>query len=253
VQRLILACVLIVCLLIAACSKGVVREEESPATRAARANVELGVGYLKQGKRKLALEKLKKAVDLDPNLPSAQHSLALAYQQYGQPDLAEQHYKRALELAPEDGNIHNNFGTFLCSQNRVDEAEQQFGLALKDPAYETPARALENAGLCALRIPDQVKAEKYLRRALQINPKLPAALFEMAKINFDMKNYLDARAYIQRFEQVAPHTPQSLGLAVRIEQQLGDKQAEQTYMQMLKSKFPQSEEAKQLTGTGTGS
>ena len=199
------------------------------------------------------MEKLNKALKLDPNLASAHHAIALAYQQSGQMELAEKHFLRALQLDPKDGALHNNYGGFLCGEMRLDEAEAQFKQALNDPAYDTPARALENAGLCMLRKPNPEKAAQYFRKALEINPKLPSSLFELAKISLEKKNYLPARAYLQRLQEVSSATPQSLWIGIQIERELGNTQAVTTYAAELKSKFPNSNEIRMLRESNGGS
>ena len=212
----------------------------------AETNVKLGVGYLQQGRNELALAKLQRALELNSSLPSAHSTIAIAYDQVGEYDKAQKHYLKAIRLAPKDSNVHNNYGTFLCKRNELDKAEQQFLLAIENPLYETPAQAYENAGLCALRVPNTIKAEKYFRSALQIDPRLPVSLYQMGVISFDRGDNLSARAYLQRYAAVARHTPQVLWLGVRVERVLGDKNAVSSYALQLRSSFPDSREASLL-------
>ncbi|MEO5574116.1 MAG: type IV pilus biogenesis/stability protein PilW [Gammaproteobacteria bacterium] len=212
----------------------------------AETNVKLGIGYLQQGRRDLALSKLQRALEISPNLASAHNAIAIVYEQLGQLDEAEQHYLKAVSLSPKDSNSLNNYGTFLCKRNELAKAEQYFLRALENPLYATPALAYENAGLCAQRVPNTVKAEKYFRDALQINPRLSGSLYQMAVISFDRGEYLPARAYLQRYAAVAQHTSQSLWLGVRIEQMLGDKNAISSYALQLRSTYPDSDEARLL-------
>lgn len=223
---------------------------EQPSERnlrtAAEANVQLGVGYLQQGKYDLALAKLEKAIEQDPNLASAHNVIAVLYERLNQNDLAEQHYRRALSLDPGDSGTHNNYGRFLCMRNQLREAEEQFLIALKNPLYPTPEIAHTNAGICALRVPDKAKAEEHFRRAVKVNPRYREALFELAKLNFDQERYLPARAYLQRYLDLAPRSADSLWLGVRIERKLGNKDAAASYALLLKSNFPDSEETRWL-------
>lgn len=205
--------------------------------------VKLGVGYMQQGKQELALTKLQRALELDPGLAGAHNVIAVLYTQRGELDLADQHYQRALSLDPDDAETYNNYGTLLCRRNELAKAERHFLVALDDPSYDTPALAYENAGVCALGVPDPVKAEGYFRSALQLNPSLPKTLYHMALLNFDAAQYLPARAYLQRYAKVAQHTPESLWLGIRTERALGDKNAVSSYSLLLKSEFPDSEEA----------
>lgn len=243
-RRVILA--LVAGFIVNACGYTPPHSEPSAKERVARTNTELGLGYLQQGDRKLAIEKLQRAIDADANYAPAQHTLAIAYQEFGQMDLAEQHYRIALKLLPQDGGVHNNYGAFLCGQGRFAEGEEQFRVALHDPTYATPATALENAGLCALRVPDFDKAENYLRQALKVDTNLPGALLGMARLQFDRKQYLNARAYFQRYEVIAPLPAQGLFVAVQTEHQLGDHEAAKRYMTQLYTHFPDSSEAQQI-------
>lgn len=243
-RRVIFAFVVTIAL--TACGGSATRSEPSAKERVARTNTELGLGYLQQGERKLAIEKLQRAIDADADYAPAQHSLALAYQEFGQMDLAEQHYRIALKLLPQDGGVHNNFGAFLCGQGRFAEGEEQFRVALRDPTYATPATALENSGLCALRVPDLDKAENYLRQALKVDANMPGALLGMAQVQFERKQYLNVRAYLQRYEVTTPLPARGLFVAVQVEHQLGDHQAAQRYMTQLYTQFPDSSEAQQV-------
>lgn len=214
--------------------------------------VKLGIGYLQQGQRDLALGKLQRALELDPRLPSAHNAIAIVYEQLKEFRLAEKHYHSAVDLGPEDSAAHNNYGTFLCKHNDLAQAEKQFLLALHNPLYATPELAYENAGLCALRVPDPAKAEMYFRSALQLNPQLPTTLYQMALLNFNAQNYLSARAYLQRYAEIAKHTPQSLWLGVRVERALGDRNALSSYSSALRSNYPNSEEARLLSQAEEG-
>lgn len=218
-------------------------KEESPERKASRTNVELGLGYLRQGKHKLALERLQRAVVLDPGFAGANHALALAYQEFGQPHEARRYFRRALRQDSKDSNLANNYGTFLCQQGDYEEAEEYFVRAAKDPTYGTPGRAWENAGLCLVEGGKYRSAEKYLRSALKLIPDLPMALAAMARVSFEKKNYLSTRAYLQRFEAHRPLNAQMLWLAVQTERALGDGKAAQRNVMKLRSKFPDSREA----------
>lgn len=239
----------VLALTLAACVPSPPRKAAEQVESPAQAYTNLGLAYLQQGNRKLAVEKLQRALEADPNFPAAHHYIAEAYQQSGQLDKAEQHYQRAAKLDPGNPMLQNNFGAFLCVRGDYEGAEKQFLSAAKNPRYETPELAYENAGLCAQRIPDAQKAEQYLRTALEINAKLPGALYQMAALNYDKKNYLPARAYLQRHLAVASHTPQSLWLGIRIERELGDSATAADYAKQLKNNFPSAEETRLLLET----
>lgn len=215
---------------------------------AAEINAELGLAYMQQGDYEHALEKLKHALSFDPQLASANHYIAEVYQQIGETKTAEAHYRKALAVTPVDPMLLNNFGVFLCRQKRLDEAQTLFMTAAKQPFYKTPEVAYSNAALCALEQPDEARAEEYLRTALRLNPKLPAALYEMAALKFRQQEYLNARAFLQRYFNAARASPQSLWLGVRVEKQLGDEAGAAKYATQLQRDFPLAAETELLQG-----
>lgn len=234
------------------------KRSQQQKEQASQAYINLGLGYFRQNDRVPAIQNLEKAIEINPDSAVAHNYLAVIYQEYGRPKLAMEFYQRALSLDSKSGELHNNFGIFLYSQKKYSEAEKQFLLAVDDIKYSTPETALEHAALSALGQSDKKKAEMYLRQALAMNPKLPGALYEMAKLSMENKKYLGVRAYLQRFEDVAKHTPESLWLAIRAERMLKDKTAVARFSAALRLNFPNSEQALrlktlQLKNSGTGS
>ncbi|MGD8566497.1 MAG: type IV pilus biogenesis/stability protein PilW [Gammaproteobacteria bacterium] len=221
-------------------------KQQEKDQRVAETHVKLGVGYLRQNKPEYALEKLKKAIEIKPDYAPAHSAIAMTYEQLLKFDKADQHYREAIDLNPENGGMYNNYGVFLCKQGRFREAEKYFLKAIDTPRYSTPELAYENAGACVKRIPDIDKAEKYLTKALEKNPELPVSLINMADIRYKQKNFLSARGFLQRFEAVSAHTPESLWLGVKIERKMGNRKAVDRYAKLLQSKFPKSEQYKQM-------
>ncbi|MCZ6804728.1 MAG: type IV pilus biogenesis/stability protein PilW [Proteobacteria bacterium] len=212
----------------------------------AATNLNLGIAYLKEGNYNNALDKLEKARKADPNYSPTYNVLGLLYQQLGDLNKAEKFFKKALRLNSNDSSTLNNYGTFLCQQDRLEEAEKTFLRAAENPLYETPEIALTNAGLCLSNNQNKDDAEKYFRRVLQLNPRVPQALIKICERRFNTQNYLSARAYIQRYQEIARHTAKSLWFGIQIERELGDKDAVSSYVLLLKNSFPDTEEAMKL-------
>jgi len=226
-------------------------DQESNRRKAAEANTSLGLEYMNRGQYEIALGKLKKAVREDSSYAPAHTVLAVLYERIGEMKLAGQHYKKAYEADPDDGDVNNNYGVYLCQTNKQKQAMTHFLNALDDPFYSSPSVALTNAGSCAMRQGNMVTADDYLRRALKIEPDFPDALLNMAKLNFEEKNYLTARAFLQRYEAATRHTAESLLLGYRIEMAAGDSKTADKYKRMLESNFPESSqtaEVRRLSG-----
>ena len=224
---------------------------ESNPQNAADLNAQLGLAYMEQGNNEEALKKLQHALDLNPDSASANHYIAELYRKLGKNREAEEHYRKALSVTPSDPMLLNNYGVFLCGQQRLNEALKKFMAAVKQPFYKTPEVAYNNAGLCALQIPDEAKAEEYFRSALRVNPRMPDALFGLADLSFKQQKYLHARAFVQRYTDVATPSPQILWLAVRVERKLGNEAAAGRYARELKERYPTAEQTLLLQGQKT--
>jgi len=233
-------------MILASCTKPVVRDSEYTPAQLADVNMKLGVAYMEEGRYDVALNKLQKALDADANFAAAHSMLGVLYYRMGKMSQAEEHYRRSVDLDPQNSLALDNYGQFLCLKGRTAEGIKMFLQALEDPTYPSSERAYSNAGSCSLLAKDPKQAETYFRKALMINPGVPVALIQMADLSFKKQEYLAARGYLQRYQEVAPHDAQSLWLGVRIERELGNQDAEASYALSLRSKFPDAQETRLL-------
>jgi type IV pilus assembly protein PilF len=211
--------------------------------RIAAANVELGLAYMQENENDVALQKFEKALKADPDYVPAHIATGLLYQRLGKLDQAEKYYKQALRLEPDNPQALNSYGQYLCQTGKIVESEKYLLKAAENPLYGSPEVAYTNAGICALREGDSVKAEEYFRKALQFNPNVTLALFQMTRISYEKQRYLSARGYLQRYFEVSDHSPEVLWLGIRIERELGDKDAVASYSLALRANYPDSDEA----------
>lgn len=239
-----IALLLTMILLLAACGSAPKLDPGVGVDSPAEINAKLGLNYMQHGNYDVAEAKLKRALKENPKLGAAHHYLAELYRRTERFDEAKEHFRLALKYTPDDVNLKNNFGVFLCDQGEYREAIDLFVTVAASRDYNRPDDAYANAGLCALRIPDEKLAEDYLRRALAINKKLPNALFHMARLSYEHKEYMTARAFIERYAGVAQPTPQSLLLGARIELALGDRQTAEDYSAQLSARFPDTDETR---------
>ena len=215
---------------------------DSPAT----VYIDLSAAYLRENQLTDSYKNAKKAVIVDPRSSNAHLMLAIVQQRLGEVDAAASSYRKAVSLDPRNPDALNAFGSFLCERKDFDDADKHFRRALANPLYRTPWIAWHNAGQCQEMAGDAKRAEADYRGALQVNPRFAPSLLSMAKISFNDDNFLSTRAYLQRYGEVAAHTAESLWLGYRTERQLGDKDQTASYGLKLKSKFPDSQEAKYL-------
>lgn len=142
-------------------------EELSRKVKTAKINAQLGIAYLEKGDVQRAKQKLLLSLEQAPNSPEPWYTMGYFLETTGNKQEAETYYLKAIALSPSQSEAKNNYGTFLCRTGRYQAAIQQFLQAAHARNYINPAAAYENAGLCALKIPDNKQARNYFQSALK--------------------------------------------------------------------------------------
>lgn len=215
-----------------------------PADSRKRATIhtELAAMYFQRGQDVVAVQELKEAIAIAPDYAPAYSMLGLVYMDLNDNTLARTSFERALKLVPDDSDVNNNFGWFLCQTGSPRESIPYFLNAVKNPLYSTPQKAYLNAGICTLKFDDNVKAEEYVMRAVQLDANMPQALYNLALLRYRRARYDDALAYITRYNKVTEPSAESLWLALRIQRKLGDRGAEASMAAQLRRGFSGSRE-----------
>jgi type IV pilus assembly protein PilF len=170
-------------LIVACASSGSQSEDEQTQVKTAKVNAQLGMAYLERRDIQRAKQKLLLALKQGPNVAEVVYSMAYFQEATGNTEKAQAFYLQAIKVDPTRGEAQNNYGTFLCRAGKYSESIQHFNLAAQDPNYLNPSSAYENAGLCAMKIPDKKQASQYFQRALNENPNLPVASRKLAELN----------------------------------------------------------------------
>ena len=237
-------------MVLAACVTSGGAQFPSDMLRASNDNVALGIKYMQTGDRDTAMQKIQKAIQLDPDNANAYAAEALLYNTIGDADRADEAYHKAMRKAPDDPQIQNNYAVFLCQHGKLKDSVTYFLKAAANPIYTTPDAAYTNAGVCAGRIPDPASAEQYFRKALDINSGFPEALYQMGLLSYNRQQYLQTRAFVERYNQVAQPRPDVLLLGVQTERALGNQQGAADYAKQLIKLFPASPQVQQLGQAG---
>jgi len=217
---------------------------ETEAATRARVHTELAAGYFELRNMSVALEEVKEALRSDPNYGPAYNVAGLIYSELKEDRYANENFQRALRINPLDSDANNNYGRFLCDRKREEEAIRYFQAALRNPLYQTPERSYVNAGLCSRRRGDVGAAEDYFRKALEVRPNQPQALYQLADMAYARGGYVQAKEHLTRLARLTAPNPEMLWLAMRVERRLGDPAAAASYRTQLTNNFPESKEAK---------
>jgi type IV pilus assembly protein PilF len=219
--------------------------DQTPAEKRASIRLQLAVGYFQDGKLEVALDEVKQAIAVNPDYADAYGLRALVYSQMGEMALADENYQRALKLAPRNPDLANNYGSFLCGQGRGAQAMPYFESALKNPVYQSPVKALLNAGSCSIRMKNFEAAERYLLDSLRYEPDHPITNASLARVYYERRDYQRAGFFINRVKSSAKLDSLSaevLWLAVRIDRKTGDKASEASLGTLLRRHHPGSPE-----------
>jgi type IV pilus assembly protein PilF len=237
---------LFISLLVTACASTGPQPSQSSDSEPAQVNLQLGIGYLQNGRYDVAREKLQRALQFDPRLAEAENALGVMYEQLGDSGLSERHYQRALEIKPDYLLAKMNLGRLLCANGQIPRGQQLFLEAAADRRLEETEIAYTGAGVCAQLGGDLAQAERYYRQALEVNSFAPPPLLELARLKHDQGRNGEARDLLQRYHKRASFSPASLQLAIAIETALGNTVMRDEYAQLLRSRFANSNEARQL-------
>lgn len=248
----ILKQLIIICLIITlmSCSIFSKSKPQVSGSQASDVNVQLGLAYLQNGDVQRAHQKLFLAEQQAPGSLQAQGAMGYFLESTGNMASADAYYRRAIALNPKSGAAQNNYGTFLCRRGQYSEADQHFLLALQDPTYLNTAQVYENAGLCAMQIPDTKKAMGYFTQAITQDPKRAIAWLELGRISYQAKDYQQAQQYLDHYMQLVKEpTANALWLGAVLARALGNQTAAGSYTLMLQTRFPNSDAYKTLIQT----
>jgi len=213
----------------------------------ARVHVELGMEYLNIGRAEVALDEARAALKVRPGYAAAYHLRAMVFAELKQNAPAETAFRDALREAPGDPDSNNSFGWFLCQQGRVREALAHFATATANPYYNYKTRPYTNAGICLENAGDLTGAEGEFNRALQADPANGEALYRLAEVGYRRGNYRGAHDLLVQYHQRFNPSARSAWLGVCAARRLGERHAEASYTEQLRTRFPASPENALLT------
>lgn len=251
-MRLLL--VLCMAVLLSACvteRKGDPALEEGKKTNQEQALIraQLAANYLQRGQLEIALNEVEAALELDSSNASANYIMALLQVRFKDRKKADFYFRKAIAGPDPLPNAQQDYANYLCKVEEYDKAEREFTALHKNPIYPNQDLVYLNESECYIRANDFDKAEKALRSALKINPRLVPALYHMTVLSFQSGNMLRTRAWYQRYLEIGPDKPRILYIAYQTETTLGDKNTASSMAVRLKGKFPDSEQAQLLRGS----
>ncbi|MFT6155198.1 MAG: type IV pilus assembly protein PilF, partial [Neolewinella sp.] len=158
--------------------------EPWPENTRAQLHIDLGHIYLERRQPNVAKEEFNKALAIDEQSDQALHGLGLIEAQALDLDKAKDYFAKAVSLNSQNLKAVSDYAILTCRSG-----DTSSGITLlkrtqansKKPDTMSMYLAL---GRCYQLAQENDLSAQALTRVLQINPKLPQALFSMAEIRF---------------------------------------------------------------------
>lgn len=231
------------------------------------ANVRLGLALHRLGRSEEAVGYLERAAELRPDVPETFNNLAVIYAQMERRKDALAAFEKALELKPDYPEARLNYGRLLEESNRYDQAEGVYlDLLEEDPdnvkARSSLALLYERTGRTELAVqefrvlsrtsPDLAeefflsrgkearkareyqKAERFFKRAVDINPQFAQGYAELGTNSFLAGNFDESKKYFLQALALEPQRGEFhhyLGLAQEKQGLRGD--ARQSFLRSI--------------------
>lgn len=225
---------------------------KADAEKAVQSHIQLGLAYIQQGDYVTAQQRLERALAINPKSAGAHAAMGLVYQRQGEPELAESSFKKALSFDGKYTRGRTYYAAFLYEQERFADAVRQFEIAAEDTAFEDRAQIFANIGLIQARMENYEGALQAYQRSLSLSRfPPPNVLLAMSQLLYAQGEHHTGWQYYSRFlNQVsqgrAAHSPTSLSLGATLAREVGDRNTEASLELLLRNRFPESPEAKNL-------
>jgi len=148
------------------------------------------------GKLDVAAAEIKEALKLKPDWEVAHLFNAQLIQQKDSPAKAQEYLRTTVEQYPKSKDLRLNYARLLVSNRQLAEAKVQYEKLLEE--LPNHADLVVTTGLISLQLNDFDAAERYLKRALDLNYKDPEAVkFYLGQTFEERKNIEQALKWYQ--------------------------------------------------------
>ena len=146
---------------------------------------------------------LRLAIETEPVRPDPWSNLGVLFARNGQLDAAEIVYLHALTLNEREMSAMSNLHDIYRDQERFEDAAE---LKRRVERYRrvNPFYLLHLSEE-AMLTGDLSNAERYLRKALDLNPDVHQVHYALAQLNYRQGDLESARGFLQRALELAPH------------------------------------------------
>lgn len=182
---------------------------------------QLGLGYLNKGRPDWARDRLKKALDIDPDNPQVNDAMGLVWQAEGELDLAEEFFLKAIKEDSAFVLAEHHLGHLYLKMGRHKEAHEPLEKAAGDRYYNNRVAAYNDLALNFYRLQNPNAAIEAYTQSVRLAPYNVDALVNISTLLFEAQRYDDSLKYFDRFDRLVQrnqdaHTAHSLWLGIKL-------------------------------------
>ncbi len=152
-----------------------------------------GVDYIDVGEYEKAIEYFDKAIELNPNYPTAFYSRGIAYMNLGQYERAIEEFNEAITHDPNYVVAYYNRGVAYAFLNQYERAIEDYNKALElNPNYETLDPIYEayyNRGVAYAFLKQYERAIEDFNKAIELNPNYAIAYYSRGIAYMNLSQY----------------------------------------------------------------
>ena len=165
--------------------------------------------------RDSAMAAAKKALEINPELPEAQFSLAKIYSAKGNYKLAKYHYEKAIRLNPNYSAAIYNLGILYYNEGRLDKAYE----LIKKSVVLSPDNVFGYIVLGGIfqKIDCPQTSLYWFNMALELEPENQFAYFHLINRFLLNRQYEKAENYFKQLIKISPEWPYGWWLGGKIE------------------------------------
>ncbi|MDP1573799.1 MAG: tetratricopeptide repeat protein [Coxiellaceae bacterium] len=151
----------------------------------------LGILFAQNKDFQAAENAIQKALAKNKNQATYHNSLGNIFRHLKKPEEAIKSYKKALKINTHYATAYNNLGAIYFQQKRIDSAKQCYEKAIQ--LKNNYADAHCNLGILCVEMNEDSNAIIHLKKALEYNPCLLAAINQLGDCYLRHDHFVDAR------------------------------------------------------------
>lgn len=207
------------------------------------ARVQIGLGYLQQGKPEMAIFHMKEIVKKQPKSPRVHEVLALALWETGENDRARKHFKEMVKYGPDYSRGRMNYAAYLIDEDENKAAKEQLLVVTKDIYYPGRGKAFYMLATVHKFLGDTDAMITSYERSIRLDRGNVPALIELAVYRYEQGQYAQSYELHKRYRDIVRQSSaKALLLGIKLARKFDDKGEEASYALALKNLYPKSSE-----------